>query len=414
MIHLHNSLKYFVFLLVTPAALAFTGAAWGDTPVTHTLSQSLTLPAGDTIKVENLVGRMTVTQGNGPLQVTATVVAGGNQAEALAESVKLDVSTSGNQMTVHVHYPVDKYSTYLYNPPQAKGTGTDNNNCFLVFCFNGGSWIKYQGTHVRVNENSARGTPLYVDMAVQLPAGIETTLFNHVGRVDIQNLSNKVTVNTDSADVYAVNLTGDLYADTGSGDVHVQGLKGNFKADTGSGDVIADRLTGDVSADTGSGDVRISNSVAKSLYADTGSGDVTFTHVKGDMKLDTGSGDCTLDDAKGSLHADTGSGAVTAENYASGDTIWVDTGSGDAHLSGNLSALRNLYIDTGSGEAVLKTSTSLSMHLEASADSGDVSINLPDMRNVVIKRSYFSGDLGNAEGRGTISTGSGDINVSRQ
>ncbi|MGH8337233.1 MAG: DUF4097 family beta strand repeat-containing protein [Gammaproteobacteria bacterium] len=374
------------------------------------------MPAGASVKVENLVGHMTVTQGNGPLQVTATVVAGGSQAQALAESIKLDVDTAGNQVTVHVHYPVDQYDTYLYNPPQAKDAraGAYDNNCFLVFCFNGGSSVKYQGTHVRVNENSTRGTPLYVDVAVQLPAGAEATLVNPFGRVDARNLANKLTINTGSADIHVTNLTGDLYADTGSGDVHVQGLKGKFKADTGSGDVDAEQVTGDVYADTGSGNVNVSNVVSRTLNADTGSGDVSFNHVKGDMKCDTGSGDCSLVDSIGSLHADTGSGDVTAKNYISGDSVWADTGSGDVHLSGDLSGLRKLYIDTGSGEAVLSTSMGLSMHLVASSDSGDVSVNMPSMSNVVIKDSYFSGDLGKAESQGTISTGSGDIRVSHQ
>ncbi|MGH8414572.1 MAG: DUF4097 family beta strand repeat-containing protein [Gammaproteobacteria bacterium] len=407
-------LKYSIFIIITLTVLNLSGVAWAASPIINTLNQSIAVPAGASVKVENLVGHMTVTQGNGPLQVTATVVAGDSQAQTLAESVKLDVSTAGNQVTVHVHYPVNQYDTYLYNPPQAKDARTDNNNCFLVFCFNGSSSIKYQDSHVRVNENSTRGTPLYVDVAVQLPAGVKVELNNPVGRVDAQKLDNELSVKTYGADIYVVNLNGDLYADTGSGDVHVQGLKGKLKADTGSGDVNADKVTGDVSADTGSGDVSISNAVSKTLYADTGSGDVSFDHVQGDMKCDTGSGDCSLDGSNGSLHADTGSGDVTAKNYVSGDSVWADTGSGDVHLSGDLSGLRKLYIDTGSGEAVLKASTGLSMHLVASSDSGDVSVNLPGIGNVTVKDSYFSGDLGKAEGSGTISTGSGDINVSHQ
>ncbi|MGH8398152.1 MAG: DUF4097 family beta strand repeat-containing protein [Gammaproteobacteria bacterium] len=407
----YKSLKYYTLLLI---ALSLTGEVWAATPVTNTLSQSIIVPVGASVKVENLVGHMTVTQGQGPLQIIATVIAGGSQAQALAQSVKLDVSTAGNRVTVHVHYPVDQYSTYLYNPPHTQGEETENNNCFLIFCFNGGSLVKYQDSHVRVNENSTRGTPLYVDLAVQLPGGAEATLSNPFGRVDTQSLNNNLIISTSSADVFVTNLTGDLYADTGSGDVHVQNIKGNLKADTGSGDVDTDQVTGNVYADTGSGNVSVSHAVSKTLYANTGSGDVSFNQVKGDMKCDTGSGDCSLDDSNGSLHADTGSGDVIAKNYISGDSVWADTGSGDVRLSGDLSGLHKLYIDTGSGEALLKTSTGLSIHLVASSDSGEVSVNLPDMNNVVIKDSYFSGDLGKAIGSGTISTGSGSISVSHQ
>ncbi|MGH8414570.1 MAG: hypothetical protein ACRESX_07565, partial [Gammaproteobacteria bacterium] len=156
-----------LLLLSSLIALGFTGAAWAGAPVTRALHQMIAVPAGGSVKVENLVGHMTVTQGSGPLQVTATVVAAGSQAQALADSIKLDVSTAGKQVTVHVHYPVNQYSTYLYNPPHTNADG-DENYCFLGFiCVhgNGHSDVDYQGTRVQVNENGDSGAPLYVDVS---------------------------------------------------------------------------------------------------------------------------------------------------------------------------------------------------------------------------------------------------------
>jgi len=411
------------YLLIAAAlalsALLQTGEALAGTVNTQTtLNYAGPLPEGKvSLKLENLVGHLSVTQGN-RFQVTATVVAGGKDeaaALALARSVRFDTSQSGNDFTLHVHYPVDQYTSFNY-PNNDKNSAGNNNFCIAgVFCIDGGgSNLSYQGTEVHVYRNGNRGTPLHVDLVVQVPAGMSLALINYAGLTEANGIKNNLQVKTSSGDVHVSDMHGQFSADTGSGDVHVADLTGDFTADTGSGDVFAEHVSGNVHADTGSGDVHVSESNSQTLYADTGSGDVTFSNVKGDMKFDTGSGDVRLDGANGSLHADTGSGQVEARNYTSGDNVWADTGSGDVSLSGDLSAMRKLYIDTGSGDTTLKTTTALSLRLDASSDSGDININVSDMRNVSTRRSSFTADIGKAEGTGTISTGSGDIMVSQQ
>ena len=403
--------------LLAVALLAAHAA--GATTVQTTLNYAGPLPAGITsLKVENLAGHVSVTQGPG-FAVTATVVAGGSDqaaAQTLAQTVKLDTSQTGGQFIVHVHYPVNRYDSFWYPSQNNNSEGGSDNFCILgIFCVNGGGGnLSYQGTEVRVYRGGSRGAPLHVDLVIQVPAHAQFALVNYLGRSDLQGLQDAIRVKTSSGDAYASNIAGKFSADTGSGDVHVKNLSGDFDADTGSGDVYAEGFKGSVHADTGSGDVHLSNGGGRLLYADTGSGDVSLDKVSGDMKLDTGSGDVHINGAKGSLHADTGSGEVLATDYTSGNNVWADTGSGDVNLTGDLSRMRELYIDTGSGDAILRTSTGLSLHLEAASDSGDLSINLPDMRNVVTHRDSFSADFGQAEGRGTISTGSGDITVSHE
>ncbi|MGA9854876.1 MAG: DUF4097 family beta strand repeat-containing protein [Gammaproteobacteria bacterium] len=408
--------------LLMAVALAFpalwlAGEAQADTVTTQAIL-NYTGPLGiASLKLENLAGHLRVTQGS-RLLVTATVVAGGKDqaaAQALAHSVRFDTSQSGNGITLHVHYPVDQYTSFNY-PDNRNNSAGNSNYCFIgVFCVDGGgSNLSYQGTEVRVYRNGNRGTPLHVDLVVQIPADMSLALVNYAGLTEVNGIRNDLRVKTSSGDVRVSDMHGQFSADTGSGDVHVADLTGDLTADTGSGDVFAEHVSGNVHADTGSGDVHVSASQSQILYADTGSGDVTFSNVKGDMQLDTGSGDVRLDGANGSLHADTGSGEVIARNYIGGESVWADTGSGDVSLAGDLSAVRKLYIDTGSGDAALKTTAGLSLHLDASSDSGDVNINLPDMHNMAMHRGSFVADFGKAEGKGTISTGSGDINISHE
>ncbi|MGH8403096.1 MAG: DUF4097 family beta strand repeat-containing protein, partial [Gammaproteobacteria bacterium] len=366
----------------------------------RTLYQMIAVPAGGSVKVENLVGHMTVAQDSGslkvntvkgatalvqemlgrsPLRVTATVMAGGSQAQALADSVKLDVSTTGNQVTVHVHYPVDQYDSYLYNPPHTNANG-DENYCFLGFvCVhgNGHSEVEYQGTRVQVNENGDSGTPLYVDVSVQLPAGVNASFVNAMGLLEANSLANTLSFTTEGSDINLRNLTGDLTADSSGGDIDVN------------------------------------NIAAHTLDVDTSGGDVTGADLKGDVKLETGGGDANLETVIGTLHAATGGGDMHLKgDLAALNTLYARTGGGDLQVSGDVSALRDLDVSTGGGNAVLKLNN-LSMHLEASAGGGDVNIHLPDISgNVVSKDDYFSGDIGKAIGRGTIHSGGGDITVS--
>lgn len=407
-----NKLNRLVFLAFGLAVGGACNLAWAGAVLTRTLVQTVPLPSGARIKVENLAGRMTVTQGTGPLVITATIFAGGELAPTLVRAITLTVHTAGSEVTVDVKYPVDEYRDYLYAPPHTRGAPTDS-RCFLgVICGVNHSRINYQGARVSVNTRGGHGVALYANVNIKLPAGVTARLVNHVGTLVAHNLHNALAVRTDNGDLWVQNLTGNLSVDAGSGDLHTARLTGNLKAETGSGDVMVDEVNGDVYADTGSGDIRISNAMGDTLSADTGSGDVTLTNVRGNMTLDTGSGDCLLDRANGSLHADTGSGDVVGRNYVSRDRIWADTGSGDVRLSGDLSATRRLYVDTGSGTISLKTTHSLSMRLIAASDSGEVSIKLPDMNHVVVKSGYFSGDIGKGQGKGTISSGSGNISLS--
>ncbi|MGH8370960.1 MAG: hypothetical protein ACRESC_08250, partial [Gammaproteobacteria bacterium] len=101
----------------------------------QTLTRSLPVAAGTSVSVENLAGRMEVSQGGAQLEVTATIVAGGKDqaaADALAKTIKLSVATSGGRVSVHVDYPVDQYDRYRYD--RASGEhGDDHDDCLFGF-----------------------------------------------------------------------------------------------------------------------------------------------------------------------------------------------------------------------------------------------------------------------------------------
>ena len=370
-------------LLLIPALPSLATAARAGRTVTRTLQQRIRVPAGDRIVVENLDGQVSVTQGDGPLAVTATVVAGGDQAQTLAQSVKLNVSTSGGRVLIHVHYPLDRYDTLLYNPPSSQVGGDSGEACILgdLICFHGNSHssVHYQGRRVQVwiNDHDRSGAPLYVNLAIQLPAHVTAGFSNAVGLLEADGLANNLSLATQGGDIHLRNLQGQLDARSHGGDVYASGI----------------------------------SSQAAGVHTD--GGDLTASDLRGDLNLMTSGGDAQLDTIAGKLSLDTGGGdAHLSGDLARLQTLDADTGGGDLTVSGNLAALTALNAESGGGDIVFRASN-LSLHLQATSGGGDIHISLPEMHNITSSSGHFSGDIGKAANTGTLDSGGGDITVAQ-
>lgn len=385
----------FAFSLV--GALLLTALpAHADNTVRQTLTQNLAVPAGTVVSVENLVGQMNITQGSGQLEVTATVVAGGKDqaaAEALAKTIKLSVNNSGKHVSVHVDYPVDQYDRYRYDRTPG-GRSEDHDDCLFGFlCGNSSSSVDYQGERVRIYSRHGDGVPLYVDVAVKLPAGVSADLTNHVGFIKALAVKNDLSLHSDSGDMQANKLTGNFNADTGSGDIGLADQDGAVVIRTGSGDVKASNVKGSLNIHTGSGDISGGNIQGDTLETVTGSGDVVLDDLTGSLNMRAGSGDIRLSDIK--AHAGT----------------TISTGSGDITLAGDLSGMEGFELRAGSGDITLSTSQPPAVHLDISTGSGDINMHWSGVNNVTTSDDSFSGDIGTAKTVGKIHTGSGDVTL---
>lgn len=392
-----KSIRHLSGFLFACCALALAALpAYAGTTTHQTLTRSLAVPAGATVSVENLVGRMDVSQGGSQLEVTATVTAGGKDqaaADALAKTIKLSVDSSGNHVTVHVDYPVDQYDRYRYDRTPG-GRDGDHDDCLFGFiCGNSSSSTDYQGEHVRIYSRHGDGVPLYVDVAVKLPAGANADLINHVGFIKVLEVKNNLGLHSDSGDMQANNITGNLNIDTGSGDIGLADQNGAVVVRTGSGDVKVRHAKGNLNIHTGSGDISGGEIQGDTLETVTGSGDVVLNDLTGSLNMRAGSGDIRLTEIK-----------------AHGGTT-VSTGSGDITLAGDLSGMEGFDLRAGSGDIVMSTSQPPAVHLDISTGSGDINMHWTGVNNVTTSDDSFSGDIGAAKAIGKIHTGSGDVTL---
>jgi DUF4097 and DUF4098 domain-containing protein YvlB len=380
--------------VVAGAVLALVLQGASSESLGATVNQEFKFDADSRIGVENLVGRVTVKPTDGPQAYVKASVIG--ESEELLRQVRFELKDQGNQQRLVVIYPEDHRDLY-YESDGGRSSSS----------------VTYHSKKYKISSYQRRGAEaLQVDLELFLPKGARVdNLKNMVGHVSLDAVDADIRVDVGAGMISSTDGSGRLVADTGSGGVGVTNHTGDVSVDTGSGSVQVLTVLGNVDVDTGSGTVQISG-VSGNVDADTGSGTVILEQIIGDMiSADTGSGAVKASDIRGSFRADTGSGTVRIDGVSDSDLIDVDTGSGGVRIRGDLSGLKRLKVDTGSGDVDIDSQKTLNMELKIKVDSGDIDVDFPDMASINSSRNRLEVRLGDGNGKGVVSTGSGDVTV---
>lgn len=241
---------------------------------------------GDALRIENLVGSITVDGASDPgvVRVRARVVAEADDAEAaraLAEAVDLEVVDGDPGPTLRPTWPVDRITAFRVPASETGG-----------FVSRVTSWVgskirkqtvatEWDGRAVEVG--SAKGaTPLAVHLHVSLPLDTVTELRQVVGTLDVARLRGDTTLEIVEGQAEAMQLYGTLRVRTGGGDVGIKTFKGDtLVVETSSGPVeVVDARVDRADIRTGAGPVRIESAQAESLGVRSASGDVLLVAVE--------------------------------------------------------------------------------------------------------------------------------------
>ncbi len=334
--------------------------------VTRTLRRELPGASARAFAVENLLGTMRVTAGPGDaVVVVATVHAA---SDALAGSVRLDeVRGEGGVPTLRVRYPTTR--RVLRYPRRGHEHGWDG-----IFLFGEGNVERYDGARYRVS--SHRGTLLYADVEVQVPARVaDATVLERVGELDAEGLEGKLSFRVASADLRLDRLKGDVIVAGTSGDTRASSISGTWRSDFSSGDCAVDVFDG------------------SSATFHTSSGDVAVRGIVSDrLSVETSSGDARIRDAD----------VRELQTVAS---------SGDLSFETAGTRLARVLVHSSSGDVHLRLAPEASFHAEADQSSGEMRVRFDDGQ-----RQYRRGDLvafrrgaGGADIR--VTTSSGDFTI---
>lgn len=327
------------------------------------------LPAASTrpFAVENLLGSMRVTSGSADAVVVVAMVHA--EDDALASAVRLEeVRGDDGVRTLRVRYPS---TTRVLRYPPARRGGHEWNG-FLFFGDANGE--RYDGRRYRVSPH--RGTLLYADVEIQVPARVaEATFLERVGELQAEGLEGKLSFRVSSADLRLDRLRGDLDVSGSSGDIRASNISGAWRSDFSSGDCALEKFEGSSAAfHASSGDVMVRGLVADRLSIETSSGDA---HIR--------DGDVRELDAEAS--------------------------SGDLSFDSAGQRLARATVHSSSGDVQLALAADASFHAEADQSSGDMRVRFDGG-----ERRYRRGDLVSFR-RGTggadirVRTSSGDFTI---
>lgn len=328
------------------------------------------LPGASTrpFAVENLLGSMRVTSGSSDAVVVVAIVHA--EDDALASAVRLEeVRGDGGVRTLRVRYP--STPRVLRYPRRARNGGHEWNG--LLF-FGDANSERYDGRRYRVSPH--RGTLLYADVEIQVPARVAEAIFvERVGELRAEGLEGKLSFRVSSADLRLDRLRGEVDVSGSSGDIRASNISGAWRSHLSSGDCALEKFEGSSAAfHTSSGDVMVRGLVADRLSIETSSGDA---HIR--------DGDVRELDAEAS--------------------------SGDLSFDSAGQRLARATVHSSSGDVQLALAADTSFRAEADQSSGDMRVRFEDGERRYRRRELVSFRRGTGGADIRVRTSSGDFTI---
>ena len=316
--------------------------------------------------VENLAGRMRISAGTED-KITVVARVFGQTAE-LADAVRLErVVGEGSRATLRVRYPYEKVKVFEYVDP-------DHDGHWPFDRMGGGSDYDYDGHPVRVHQG--RGTRLWADLEVRVPAGRRQAFFrNLVGRIDADGLEGTLRFEVGSADLRLWRLDGEVSVESESGDIQARGLKGTFTSESSSGDCRLDDFDG------------------QQFRFHASSGDLVARGVRARLvETDTSSGDVTL-------------------SSADVEEFQAEASSGDVAVEVDGTRLASFQVTTSSGDVRLGLPPTTAFEAEADQSSGDMYVDFPGGVSVRHEDTLVAYRHGQGGAKVRVTTSSGDFSI---
>jgi hypothetical protein len=332
-------LKAIAVLSATLSFVTVAGAAHERVERRLTLDEAI----GERVPVrfENLLGSIRLRGGGeaGHVKVEAKVVAEGEteeQAQELADAIRLERRDDDDHPLIHVAYPVDDYTAFKI--PRAE---TDNPISRwvtpLLKKFNKSTVSTvYDGESVALGQSKgARG--LAVHLTITVPHDVHATMRQSMGSVECDLLRGHLEIENLEGHINLGRLYGTLQARTAGGDLSILTFKG-------------DRAR----IQTASGSVQVVDVAADELHLRTTSGTIEGRAIKTDaMNVEADSGGIELAE-------------VEARRFS------IHTESGNVDLAARLQRTQQATIESVSGDVTLRVGKLAPFDLEANTDSGSV------------------------------------------
>lgn len=196
-----------------------------------------------------------------------------------------------------------------------------------------------------------------------------------------------------------------------SGDIAAADVAGDLRLETVSGSVAVDDSAGVLTVRTTSGDIVVSDHEG-ALDVETTSGDVSAEGELASARVESVSGDVELEGVRGSVEARSISGSLSVRE-AEAARLSLESTSGDVEFDGALAGGASSRIGNISGDVSVRLVDPSDLRLDLSTLSGDLESDLP-LRDAERERRSLTGTIGAGATTLTVSTTSGDVEVSEE
>jgi DUF4097 and DUF4098 domain-containing protein YvlB len=279
-----------------------------------------------------------------------------DEAERMAECIRIDVSLAGSRLTIASHY--------LETPEQPRS--------FLDRLFGKGPDIVGS-----------------VDYTLQIPVDCDVDIVNNSGNISVSDIKGSVCISGES---------------TG---LKLRDIRNYTDISVISGDIDLSEITGDVDIRAASSDMKLKE-ITGAINIESTSGDKKASFITGPLRISQTSGRTELLNLKGNLHVESTSGDIFIEQDSG--AIDIKTISGDIEIKTRLVADRDFFVETSSGDILFSVPEASSGKIKLETVSGVIRVKMP----IDIKRSEenkLDGSFGTDGPMISMITLSGDIIV---
>lgn len=368
---------------------------------TFDAAETVTVPAGTTIEVDNAFGGVNVRAGEPgqvkislrkvvfrPTEELARTFADGIRMKADLQGTVLRVGTNRDEVENRAEGRDVGFETHFeLTVPPATAVTVRNEHGRVEVADAAAADVTTSFDSVRVERvaGAARIQSRHGDVAASAIGG-ELSLVTRHGRVDVEDVQGRVTVDSQHGDVAAAR-TGALVVRATHGEVSVESVRGDLEVRGQHGPVSARDVTGAVTVEGTYGDARIER-VGGDARVTVSHGGVDASDVTGGVTAEASFSGVTLARIGGPVQAKVSHGGVKARALEQGAQI---TASGeDVEVEGFRGELR---VEVERGGAVLIPAGALTDRVWVTATHGAVRLEVPAGSRFVLEASAEPGEV---------------------
>lgn len=362
---------------------------WGQAKYEKTIQRQAPLSPGSKLYVETESGSITITGGDvTECSVIANICGRApteEEAQLLAEQVKIELETAGNTMTVKA-----------YKPPRRSRRSIS---------------ISYDITvpkQTNIECASSYGSIGLADIKGQTSGKTSS------GSVEAKNIEGSVNLDTSYGSVTCRNITADnITIKSSSGSITAEIIKGSAQLTTSYGSIACTDISdGDIKLKTSSGKIKLSNASFGDCDAHTSYGSIISDGLKGkSIKLHSDSGSINLTESSAETTSlSTSYGGITCRQITTND-ITARSGSGNLDIACSESTPAQIVADlvTSYGNIDLAAPQNFAGQVDLSTSYGSIRTDRPITINGYINKKELKGTIGEGNGKLHLQTGSGSI-----